>query len=83
MTEIEREMDLTIAELEQENRLMRARNERLQIENEQLRDDNARFQVALERIVAVSQLAFRDSTSRGVGEVGAAQPRTHKDTASY
>lgn len=30
MTDQERELDLMVAELEQENRLMRARNERLQ-----------------------------------------------------
>jgi hypothetical protein len=32
MNETERELDLMVAELEQENRLMRARNERLDIE---------------------------------------------------
>lgn len=32
MTEQERELDLMVAELEQENRLLRARNERLMIE---------------------------------------------------
>jgi hypothetical protein len=32
MNETERELDLMVAELEQENRLMRARNERLAIE---------------------------------------------------
>jgi hypothetical protein len=32
MNETERELDLMVAELEQENRLMRARNERLMIE---------------------------------------------------
>jgi hypothetical protein len=32
MTEQERELDLLVAELEQENRLLRARNERLESE---------------------------------------------------
>lgn len=32
MNESERELDLMVAELEQENRLLRARNERLELE---------------------------------------------------
>ena len=78
--EDEREMDMLIAELEQENRLMRARNERLEQENERLTDENARFKVALERIIAVSQLAFRDGRPQGTGEMG---PQEHDDKASY
>lgn len=80
MTDEEREMDMLIAELEHENKLMRARNERLEQENERLTDENARFKVALERIIAVSQLAFRDSSTGGVREVG---PQEHDDKASY
>lgn len=38
MNEQEREMDLLIAELEQENRLLRARNERLEAEVRDLED---------------------------------------------
>jgi hypothetical protein len=68
--EDERNLDLMVAELEHENRLMRVTNERLQQENEQLIDENARLKVALERIIAVSQLAFRNGRSEGVGEVG-------------
>jgi hypothetical protein len=68
--EDERNLDLMVAELEHENRLMRVTNERLQQENEQLIDENARLKVALERIIAVSQLAFRNGRSKGVGEVG-------------
>ena len=78
--EDERNLDLMVAELEQENRLMRARNERLERENNRLEDENARFKVALERIIAVSQLAFRDSSTGGVREVG---PQEHDDKASY
>jgi len=37
MNDQERELDLMVAELEQENRLMRARNERLEAENQQLK----------------------------------------------
>jgi len=57
--EDEREMDLMIAELEYEHKMMRARNERLERENDELRDENARFKVALERIIAVSHLAMQ------------------------
>lgn len=70
MTEDERNLDLMVAELEQENRLMRARNERLQHELDRALDDNARFKVTLERIIAVSKLAFRDGVPEGVGQVG-------------
>ena len=59
--EDEREMDLMIAELEYEHKMMRARNERLERENDELRDENARFKVALERVIAVSQLAMRET----------------------
>jgi len=88
--EDERNLDLMVAELEQENRLMRARNERLERElNEALdanarfkvalgRNANARFKVALERIIAISQLAFRDGRPQGTGEVG---PQEHDDNA--
>ena len=75
MTEDERNLDLMVAELEQENRLMRARNERLQQELDRALDENARFKVTLERIIAVSKLAFRDSVPEGVGEVGAKAPQ--------
>ena len=71
MTDDERNLDLMVAELESENRLMRARNERLQRELDQALDDNARFKVTLERIIAVSKLAFRDGVPERVGEVGA------------
>jgi len=70
MTDEERELDLMVAELEQENKLMRARNERLERENDQLRDENARFKEALERILAVSKLALWGGRPQGTGEVG-------------
>ena len=70
MTEDERNLDLMVAELEQENRLMRARNERLQQELERALDDNAKFKIALERIIAVSRVALWDGVSEGVGQVG-------------
>jgi len=70
MTDDERNLDLMVAELESENRLMRARNERLQQELDRALDDNARFKVTLERIIAVSKLAFRDSVPERTDEVG-------------
>lgn len=75
MTEDERNLDLMVAELESENRMMRARNERLQRELDQALDDNARFKVTLERIIAVSKLAFRDGVPERIGEVGAQAPQ--------
>jgi len=45
-----------VGELEQENRLMRARNERIQKELDIALDENAKFKVALARILAVSKL---------------------------
>lgn len=69
MNEQERELDLMVAELETENKLMRARNERLQTELEAARDEAARLKAALARILAISDLAFRDGPRQGVGEV--------------
>jgi hypothetical protein len=76
MTEDERNLDLMVAELEHEYKLMRARNERLQQELDRALDDNARFKVALERIIAVSKLAFRDGVPERVGEVGTQEQST-------
>jgi hypothetical protein len=70
MDEETRNLDLMVGELEQENRLMRARNERLQQELDRALDDNARFKVTLERIIAVSKLAFRDGVPEGIAQVG-------------
>ena len=77
--EDERNLDLTVAELEQENRLMRARNERLERENNRLEGENARINEALERILAVSKLAFRDSRPQGVGEMGPSKQTRHTE----
>ena len=76
MTEDERNLDLMVGELEHENRLMRARNERLEQELERALDETARFKVALERIIAVSKLAFRDGVPERVGEVGTQEQGT-------
>jgi hypothetical protein len=56
MTDDERELDMALAEAEQENRLLRARNERLQAEFddlEQQHDD-------LKSILEVERTAVRD-----------------------
>jgi uncharacterized protein YaaN involved in tellurite resistance len=47
MTEHERQMDLLIAELEAENRLLRARNERLEKEVSQATDYKIRLSKAI------------------------------------
>ena len=70
MTEQERELDLMVAELEQENRLMRTRNERLERELAIAIAERDEFKTAVERIVSVSQLAFRNCAVKGISQVG-------------
>lgn len=70
MTETERELDLMVGELEVENKLMRARNERLERELAIAVAERDAFKTALERIIAISQLAFRDSATKAISEVG-------------
>ena len=70
MNEQERELDLLVAELEVENKMMRARNERLEKELEAAVADRARFKEALERILAVSKLALWGGRPMGTTEVG-------------
>ena len=78
--EDEHNLDLLVAELEQENRLMRARNERLERTLEEVLSERDKFKAALERIIAVSQLAFRDGRPQGTGEVGPSkQDRRHSE----
>lgn len=78
--EDERNLDLMVAELEHENRLMRARNERLGRTLEEALSERDKFKAALERIIAVSKVALWDGRPQGVGEVG---PKEHDDKASY
>jgi cell shape-determining protein MreC len=78
----ERELDLLVAELETENKMMRERNERLQRELDIALDESARFKAVLARVIAVSELAFRDGGPQRVAEVGK-EKCTHDDTASY
>jgi predicted RNase H-like nuclease (RuvC/YqgF family) len=78
MTDEEREMDLTIAELEQENRLMRARNERLERTLEQTESERDKLKAAVERILAVSNVALWNGRPQGTGEVGT--PKRNQET---
>jgi hypothetical protein len=63
-------LDPIVAELEQENRLMRARNERLERELNFTTAERDGFKDALERILAVSKLALWDGKPERVEEVG-------------
>jgi hypothetical protein len=74
ITDEERALDLLVAELEYENKLIRARNERLEKELTEALDEAARFKTAMARVLAVSKLAFRDGEPEGVGEVGTQAP---------
>ena len=69
-TEDERNLDMLVAELDRENRMMRARNERLEQELDNALSEVAHYKAVVARIIAVSELAFRDGRSKGVGEVG-------------
>lgn len=77
MTDEERELDLMVAELETENRMMRARNERLEKELDTAVAERDRFKEALERILSVSRVALWDGRPQRVGEVGP-QARTRE-----
>jgi hypothetical protein len=70
MTEDERNLDMMVAELETENRLMRARNERLERELTVERNERKRMQDALERILAISRMAVWNGRPERVREVG-------------
>jgi hypothetical protein len=73
--EDERNLDLMVAELETENRLMRARNERLERELNFTTAERDGFKEALERILAVSKLALWGSKPPRTGEVGPSKRR--------
>ena len=70
MTEVERELDLMVGELEMENKLMKERNERLERELAIAIAERDEFKNAVERVISVSQLAFRNSAIKGISEVG-------------
>lgn len=76
--EDERELDLMVAELETENKKMKAHNEQLRREITVIAAERDGFKEALERILAVSKLALWDSRPKGIGEVGPSkQDRRH------
>jgi len=58
MDEETRNLDLMVGELESENKLIRERNEQLQQELERVLDENAQFKITLERIMAITKLAY-------------------------
>jgi len=61
--------DLLVAELEQENRLMRARNGRLERTLEEIQSERDKLRAAVERIIAVSNVALWDGKPQGTGYV--------------
>lgn len=70
MTDDERELDLMVAELERDNRLMKAKNERLERELDTVRTERDGLKEAVERILAVSRMALWDGRPRRTEEVG-------------
>lgn len=80
MNEHERELDLLVAELESEVRKMKAENDALK---EAIKDATAqrdRIKRSMERIYAISLVAFRDGRPEGVSEVGTqARAKEHND----
>jgi hypothetical protein len=67
------ELDLMVAELETENRMMRARNERLETELAAATAERDAIKDAMERILAISKLAVWNSKPQGANQVGEAK----------
>lgn len=70
MNDAERELDLMVAELEVENKMMRARNDRLERELAVERTERERMQDALARILAISRVAVWDGKPKGTPTLG-------------
>jgi hypothetical protein len=70
------ELDLMVAELETENRMMRARNERLETELAAATAERDAIKDAMERILAISKLAVWNSKPQGANQVGEAKQTT-------
>ena len=68
--EDERNLDLLVGELERENKLMRARNERLERTLEDIQTERDKLRSTVERIIAVSNVALWNGRPQGTGEVG-------------
>lgn len=77
MTETERELDLLVAELGSEVRKMREENAALKKAIATTTAERDRIKKSMERIHAISLVAFRDGRPERVGEVGA-QARTQE-----
>jgi hypothetical protein len=67
------ELDLLVAELETENRMMRARNERLEKELAAVTTERDAIKDAMARILAISKLAVWGSKPQGANQVGEAK----------
>ena len=77
MTEDERNLDLLVAELGHQNKLMRAQNERLERTLEETQSERDKLRSAVERILAVSNVALWNGKPQGTGEVGS--PKRHQE----
>jgi hypothetical protein len=75
MTDEERELDLLVAELGSEIRMLITQNETLKQNLNAVTAERDRFKEALERILSVSRVALWDSRPQRVIEVGT-QART-------
>ena len=70
MNETERELDLMVAELNVENKMLKEQHERLTRELNATAAERDRFKEALERILAVSRVALWGSERKTTFEVG-------------
>lgn len=70
MTDEERELDLLVAELGSEVRMLITQNETLKQNLNAVTAERDRFKEALERILSVSRVALWDSRPQRVSEVG-------------
>lgn len=77
MTEEDRELDLLVAELGSEVRMLTAQNETLKQNLNAAIAERDRFKEALERILSVSRVALWDGRPQRVSEVGP-QARTQE-----
>ena len=79
MNEQERELDLMVAELETEKRMLITQNENLKKELAATAAERDGLKEAMERILSVSRVALWDSRPQRVGEVGTqARERTQE-----
>ena len=70
MNKEERELDLLVAELGSEVRMLIAQNETLKQNLDAANAERLQFKAALERIMSVSRVALWDGRPQGVKEVG-------------